>query len=338
MALVHENVVYAHGVEIHGVVFPAVDLRLQLAERGREVLLPLFEPFLHSTAPVAHGGLLQYLKAALRVGEFFGEYLEHRLFRLGYLGELVVCEDDAIPVVVLDLGKYLLAVGGCEVLLTRIKHFSPRIRLAEGVGDLVDVGFQGDNKRFLRQTETFHLIGRDTHDHGFACTYFVPADTAAVLLNHLHRVLLRGVELLVRELFEREAGKRLRRAVVGGTHVAVEPLVIGSHQLVAHLYRSLVEPTVETLSDLLDLGSGLLHGLLVRHAHLAAVPIHLFRQLGYGIMKGMYKEVFAVAVTNGIGVVSHRGIALQAYYIRVVHIEIHHLGFDSEKFRGEIGV
>lgn len=55
-------------------------------------------------------------------------------------------------------------------------------------------------------------------------------------------------------------------------------------------------------------------------------------------MKGMYKEVFAVAVTNGIGVVSHRGIALQAYYIRVVHIEIHHLGFDSKKFRGEIGV
>ena len=52
----------------------------------------------------------------------------------------------------------------------------------------------------------------------------------------------------------------------------------------------------------------------------------------------MYKQVLAVAAAHGIGVVGQGGIPLQAHYIGVVHVEIHHLGFRLEKFGGEVGV
>ena len=142
MALVHENMVDTHCMKIHRVVLAVVNLHSQFGEFGFEVLLPLFKSVLHFAAPVAHGGLFEHFEAALHVGEFFGEYLEHRLRRLGNLGELVVRQNDAIPVVVLYLGEHLFAVGRREIFLTGIKHLSRRIGFAERVGYLVYVGFQ----------------------------------------------------------------------------------------------------------------------------------------------------------------------------------------------------
>ena len=51
-----------------------------------------------------------------------------------------MCEDDAIPVVVLDFREHLFAVGRVEILFTRIKHLCRGVRLAECVGNLVYIG------------------------------------------------------------------------------------------------------------------------------------------------------------------------------------------------------
>lgn len=102
MAFVYKNVVYAHRTEIDGIVFPEVYLHLQFGELGFKVLFPGFQSFLHPAAPVTHSGLLQHFEAALHIGQFFREYVVHGFFGLRNLAKLVVCQDNAIPVVVLD--------------------------------------------------------------------------------------------------------------------------------------------------------------------------------------------------------------------------------------------
>ena len=102
VAFVHKYVVYAHQAEINGIIFPAVYLHLQFGELGFKVLFPGFQSFLYPAAPVAHGGLFQHFEAVLHVGQFFREYVVHGFFGLRNLAELVVCQDNAVPVVVLD--------------------------------------------------------------------------------------------------------------------------------------------------------------------------------------------------------------------------------------------
>ena len=141
MAFIDKNMVYSHRAEIHGIVFSLADFHAQLLQLGIEVLFSLFQPLLHLSAAVAHGGLFQHFKRTLHVVKFFRENVNHRLLRLRYLGELVVCQYDTVPVVVLDFGEYLLTVGRGKVLLARVKHFRRGVRLADRVGYLVHVGF-----------------------------------------------------------------------------------------------------------------------------------------------------------------------------------------------------
>ena len=330
--------VYAHCVKIHCIVFPAVDFHAQFLQFGRKVLFLFLQTFLHSAAAVTHGGLLQHLKAALRVGEFFGENIYHGLFRLGYFAELVVREDDAVPVVVLDFCEYLFAVGRGKVFLARIENFRHRVRLAESFCNLVNIGFQPDNERFLHQPEAFHFIGGNAHNHGLSRADFVPTNSTSILLNHPDSVFLRGVEFIIRELFKGQSRKGLRRTVIGWTHVAVETLVVHPYQFIPYFHRLVIEPTVETLSNLLYLACGFLYGFIVRNTYCLPVTVNLFRQFRNGVVQGVHKQVLAVAVAHGIGVVGHGGITLQAHYIGVVHVKIHHLGFRLEKFGGEVGV
>lgn len=55
-------------------------------------------------------------------------------------------------------------------------------------------------------------------------------------------------------------------------------------------------------------------------------------------MQGMNKQIPTVIVTNEIGVVSHRRVTLQTYYVGVVHIEIHYACLGLEKFSCKIGI
>lgn len=155
MAFVHENVVYAHRTEIDGIVFPAVYLHLQFGELGFKVLFPDFQSFLHPAAPVTHGGLLQHFEAAFHIGQFFREYVVHGFFGLRNLAKLVVCQDNAIPVVVLDFREHLFAVGGGEILLARIEHLGRGVCLPERVGNLVHIGFQPIMRGFCTSPRRF---------------------------------------------------------------------------------------------------------------------------------------------------------------------------------------
>ena len=139
MAFIDKYVVYAHRVKIDCIVFPLVDFHSQFLKFGREVLLALLQTVLHLSAAVAHGGLFQDFQIAIHIGQFFGEYVYHRLLRLRNFGELVVRQNDTVPVVVLDFREYLFAVSRSEILLARIKHLCRGVSLAERVGNLVNI-------------------------------------------------------------------------------------------------------------------------------------------------------------------------------------------------------
>jgi len=114
------------------------------------------------------------------------------------------------------------------------------------------------------------------------------------------------------------------------THVTIEALVVCPYQFVPDFQRLIVKPPVETVSNFLYLGGGLLHGFLVRHTYFAAVPVFLFRYLRYGIVQGVYKQVLAVVIAHGIGIVCHGRISLQPNQVGIVHVEIHHVRTHSE--------
>ena len=195
-----------------------------------------------------------------------------------------MCQDDAVPVVIFDFREYFLAVGRGEIFITRIENLCHRVCFAECIGNFVNIGFQPDNERFLYQPETFHLVGRHTHNHRLSRSDAVPADAATVLLNHPDSVLLRGVEFIVRELFKGQAGECLRRAVIRGSHIAIKPLVVNPYQFVPYFHGPVIKPPVETLPNLLYLACGFLYGFFIRHTHRVSAKVNLFRDFGHGIM------------------------------------------------------
>ena len=141
MTFIDKYVVYTHRVKIYCFIFPFIDFHPKLLKFGRKVLLALFQPLLHPAATVTHGGLLQHLQIALDIAKLLCEYLYHRFLRLRYLGKLVVCQNNTVPIIVFYLGKHLFAVCRGEILLAGIEYLCRWISLAERVGNFVNVGF-----------------------------------------------------------------------------------------------------------------------------------------------------------------------------------------------------
>ncbi len=100
MALIDKNMVYPHRVKINRVILAAVDAHAQVGELRLQVFLPFLKAALHPAAAVAHGAFLQHLKATLHILQLFRENLKHRFIGLRDFCELVVCQYDAIPVVI----------------------------------------------------------------------------------------------------------------------------------------------------------------------------------------------------------------------------------------------
>lgn len=121
MALIDKNMVYPHRMKIHRVILAAVDAHAQVGELRLQVFLPFLKAALHPAAAVTHGAFFQHFKAALHILQLFRENLKHRFIGLRDFCELVVCQNDTVPVVVLDFGKHLFAVGRCEILFAGIK-------------------------------------------------------------------------------------------------------------------------------------------------------------------------------------------------------------------------
>ena len=99
-------------------------------------------------------------------------------------------QDDAIPVVVLDVDKDALAVLLGEIILAGIEYPRIRIGLAESVSDIKDVGFESYDHGLICQSESLHLIGRGTHDKRLSCPYFMVTDPSTIGFQHPYGIFL----------------------------------------------------------------------------------------------------------------------------------------------------
>lgn len=193
MRFVNEEVVDAHLPEIGHVVRPVLYILFQLFKFGLQILLPSFQPFLY---PAGHfiALLLEYGKVLFDTLYFLRIYFLLYFGGLGYFSELVVCQDDTVPVIVLDVMEYSDTFLRREVLPARIQHSGVRIGSPERVGYVMHIALESDNHRLVRQSETLHLKGGHAHDEGLACTYLMVDYPAAVHLQHPDGVLLAVVQ------------------------------------------------------------------------------------------------------------------------------------------------
>ena len=100
--LVHEKMVYAHGLEIHRVVLAVVNAEFDVGKFRLQVHLPLDQSLFHGTGNGV-SLLTQHFQVLLHAVQLILQDALLYLVRLGYHTELVVRKDDAVPVVVLDV-------------------------------------------------------------------------------------------------------------------------------------------------------------------------------------------------------------------------------------------
>ena len=140
MRLVHEQMVYTHCLEIHHIVLSVLYLELDFIQLRLQVHLSLDKSFLHctgNTMPLSAQNFQVLFHAVQFVLKDFLLYL----VRLRYHAELVVREDNAVPVVVLDVVENPLPLIGREIVLARIEQLGIRVSRLESLCYLLYVGF-----------------------------------------------------------------------------------------------------------------------------------------------------------------------------------------------------
>lgn len=169
LRFVNEEVVDAHLSEICNIIRPVLYILFQLFKFGLKVFLSFFQPLFY---PAGHfiALLLEYGEILFDAVYFLRIYFLLYFGGLGYFPELVVCQDDTVPVIIFDVMEYSDTLLWRKVLLARIQHSGIRIGPLERVGYVMHIAFESDNHRLVRQSETFHLKGGYTHDKGFART------------------------------------------------------------------------------------------------------------------------------------------------------------------------
>ena len=211
MALVNEDMVDAHLLEVHHIIRARLDGVFHFLQFRFKVVLALFQPFQHRPRHVL-ALLPQDFEVFLHRVKLRLQDALLQLRRLRYLAELVVRHDDAIVVVVLDVVEETHAVGGRKVFLRSVQN--PRVGICRliGGGNLRNIGFQPDNHRLVRQVQTLHLMRRNAHYQRFTGSYLVVADSTAVLFEHPDAIHLRRIDALdtpACQSFEVEVGKGL---------------------------------------------------------------------------------------------------------------------------------
>ena len=123
----------------------------------------------------------------------------------------------------------------------------------------------------------------------------------AVLLEHPHAVLLRGIDVLhttACQPLEIKVGEGLVRAVVLRTHETVELAVVHRHEPFLELRRLLFEPFGEAVTYLVNLGVGELYALGIAHLDVVAVLVltDALHHVGTGVVQGVLQQAHAVVV------------------------------------------
>lgn len=294
MRFIDKEVVDAHALEVRHVVLAGLDLVEQLFQPDLKVHLAL----LHALdLCVAHFRtlLVEDFEVLFHAVQLLLQDVTLDFGGLRYHAELLVREDDGVPVVVLHPVENLDTAFRREVLLAGIEDFGVGVGGGEGLCDLVDVRLQAGDKGLVRQSQTLHLVGGTAHDERLAATHLVIGDPPSVLLEHPDAVLLAGVQVGNAQPLEVEAGKALVRAVVLGTDEAVELAVVHVRHFPLELRRLLHEPVGEAVTDLVNLAVGEQGDLRITYLHfLARLVQYGLGDVGRGVVDGMAHEGDAV--------------------------------------------
>ena len=149
--LIDKEVVDAHHLEVHGIVLSFGDAVLYVLQLRFKRLLALLQAFEHTTGDVRSLHTQDFEVFLHGVHLLLQDSLLY-LQCLRYHAELFVREDDAVPVIVLDVVKDALAVLPAEIVLARIENPRIGISLAERVSNVENICLQTDNHRLVRQT------------------------------------------------------------------------------------------------------------------------------------------------------------------------------------------
>ena len=289
----------AHELEVHDVVFAVLDVESECLDFGFEVRLAFFHAFEHTIGNV-FTLLGEDFEVLFHTIQFLLQDLFLYLRGLGDHAELLVREDDGIPIVVLHLTHDADTVFGGEIFFAGIENTGIGIGGLEGLGYLVDIGFQTDNHRFVRQSQTLHLVGGGTHNEGFAAADFVVDDTAAVDFGHPDGVFLTGVEVGDAQRFEVKVGKGLHGAVVLRLNGVVELAVVHVGEPLFELRGLFFQPFAESVADFVYLAVGKLDGFGVANFDNIIAYLYFFGDVGRGVLNGMLHQVESV-VTAALG-------------------------------------
>ncbi|TSE50845.1 hypothetical protein EH215_04283 [Phocaeicola vulgatus] len=300
VALVNEDVVDAHLLEVHYVIRAGFDGVFHFLQLRHKVVLAFLQSFQHRPRHVL-ALLPQHFKVFLHRVKLRLQDALLQLRRLWYLAELVVRHDDAIVVVVLDVVEKTHAVGSREILFRSVEN--PRIRICRLISGyyLRHVRLQADNHRLVRQVQTLHFMRCNTHYQCFTCSNFVVTDPASVLFYHPDAILLRRINALntpACQSFQIEVGKRLVRTVILRSHETVELAVVHCRQPFLELRRLLFQPFREPVTDFVNLGVGELYALAVAHLDVIAMLILAdgLHHVGAGVVQGVFQQVHTVIV------------------------------------------
>ena len=103
MAFINKNVVNTHRMKVYAVILVLLYACFQAVQLDCQILLSFFKSLLHLATAPTHGAFLQSSKTAFHIHQFLLHNITSGLVRLGNLGELVMRQNDAIPIVVLNL-------------------------------------------------------------------------------------------------------------------------------------------------------------------------------------------------------------------------------------------
>ena len=206
-------------------------------------------------------------------------------------------EDNAIPVVVLDVVENPLPLIGREIVLARIEQLGIRVSRLESLCYLLHVGFESEYHRLVRQAEPLHLISCGTHDKRLSCSHLMIADTSPVEFEHPNGIFLAAVQTLDAQAFQIEVRECLMGTIIQRTHKTVKGIVVEFFQSLLELIALLVQPIGEAVSDLVDFSVCHLYGFGIPNLDLLVADHDFLGDVGRCIQQGVLHQGNAVVAT-----------------------------------------
>ena len=306
-----------HRLEVHHIVSPHGELRIEVIELRLQVLLALLQA---ATLLLGSPGivlLLIHLQSLIQGFVLLFHHLGLNPLALRDAHELVVRHDDTIIIIVLHTVEERLTILELLALGGRIQDAVIGVGSLICGGNLVDIGLHADDNGLVGQAKALHFMRGDTHDKGLTRTNFVIAYATAILQQHPHGILLGGIDilhtLLGLQLLQVKTGEGLVRTVILGPHEAVVLTVIHIRHRLLPFRCLLGDPLGETVADLVNEVCGQLNLVMVgTHDRVTVLLVaHNLVNDWRSVIEGMAQKLYAVIVLrltmDGVLVTELRG-------------------------------